>query len=394
MILGMMSVPAYTQIKTSLTLSERQKQAKETARSLNKKYRELRKTKKKNLKENTKATRASIDSLLAKYDTKETLDHAIKELEQQELTTTQQYAFEYLRNNQETDIPSNSKIRDFLKKKVDLPDSEFTTAGTIPQNEITDHALNATDSTEYFTGSWADQEIDKWAGETDELKVLKQPGNFEDGIHPMQNARQAGMKHLSMGDLQDPKIMEAVQALDKYKKKYRTIADTREIIKGDGKSQKINSLEGEPFGQRVQWSGQFHLETGRPIMLDFNPNVAYRFSTDFNAGIGGMFRWQISDKKNTPSSSTLPVIGLRIFSEYRIIKSYHGHVEFEQLSSPANGNEQINKTQIAKSINAGMAKSFALYKNLKGKVMLLYNIELSGDRLYQSPWVVRVGVGN
>ena len=129
-------------------------------------------------------------------------------------------------------------------------------------------------------------------------------------------------------------------------------------------------------------------------MLDFNPNVAYRFTKDFNAGIGGMFRWQISDKKNTPSSFTLPVTGFRIFSEYRIIKSYHGHVEFEQLSSPANSNEQINKIQMTRSINAGLAKSFALYKKLKGKVMLLYNIEISGDRLYQSPWMVRVGVGN
>ena len=390
-----MGFPAHAQIKTSLTLSERQKQAKQTARSLNKKYRELRKNNKKNINSTTKATRATIDSLLAKYDTKETLNQAIQELEQQELTTTQQYALEYLRNNQEIDKPSNSKIRDFLKKRVELPNAEFS-AGKIPQNEITDHAMYTPDSAEYFTGSWADQEIEKWASETEELNTLKQakPGNFENDIHPMQNARQAGMKHLSMGNVNDPQIMEAVQALDKYKKKYRTIADTREIIKGDAKSQKINSLEGEPFGKRIQWSGQFHIETGRPIMLDFNPNVAYRFTKDFNAGIGGMFRWQINDRKNTPPPPTLPVTGFRIFSEYRIIKSYHGHLEYEHLSSPANGNELAKSIRTARSINAGLAKSFALYKKLKGKVMLLYNIELSGDRFYQSPWVVRVGVGN
>jgi hypothetical protein len=145
------------------------------------------------------------------------------------------------------------------------------------------------------------------------------------------------------------------------------------------------------------FGGDLRLEFGNPFTADIDPYAGYKLNRRWTAGAGVTIKWQLSHTDSTDTRSSISKTGLRGFSEYTVYKSFLVHGEYEVIADNIfrKSRETGAKGSIpAQSINLGLGKTFGLAKGLRGKVLILYNITLDGERPYKSPWVVRVGLLN
>jgi hypothetical protein len=211
---------------------------------------------------------------------------------------------------------------------------------------------------------------------------------FDFDNHPLKNAKQAGMKQF---DKLNESFESGKEQIDKLKKKYAYVPDSKDMKSAT----KRNSLSGVPGKKRIVFGGNFHLDIGDPLFLDFNPILGYRINRKWTAGIGGTIRFRLSYSDSTDFQYRVPTTGLRSFGEYQFFKSFLAHAEYEVLADDVFASEPQEKIrQATQSINIGLGSTFGIYKGLKGKVLLLYNIPLDGETKYHSPWVVRFGFLN
>jgi hypothetical protein len=378
-----------------------------TRQNPKKTYASIQRENKKTARLQSMSIKSTIDSLQRAHDGEDELRQAILEMEQNVNTTPEQStALSYL--NQTNKAPNKNISRKDIENHLSRErENQLLARSETDIKNLYRDDLSLADDAEGFNwldapqdsssqsmGERMDKRIDDLAATSEEYKSLKQaePAPFPIADHPLSQARQAGMKHLQKDDA---KVMEAIQALDKYKSKYRLITNSADLAdKKSGTAEKINSLKGEPFVKRIKWSGQFHVELGKPLLVDFNPGIAYRFNKDWSLGIGGTIRGQLTGKN--VDDAAFPIKGIRTFTEYRTWRSFYVHAEHEYLTRKIPRTESAigASAKTGQSINIGVGKTFALYKGLKGNTVILYNIDLNGSGFYKSPWVVRVGVGN
>lgn len=378
--------PAYGQIDTKISVSENIRQQKELAKTMQKEFRNNRKVFKKSVRQATKETLLAIDSLQETHR-EAAWDEIATMIDIDQLTPAQQMAVECLKER-------GGKITKRDVKELVTRNAQDRLPVPVENITGTQLPINAADSSKASWDQAAESQAERLAKETGEYRAIEQAAAAAPDIeelqsgHPMQYARQAGMKHISAAD---PRIARATQELDKYKKKYQYIRDAVSPDKDSrpGDARKISSLQGEPLVKRLQWSGHFHLEAGAPLLIDFSPGLAYRLDRNVSIGVGAALRARFSNKE-----SLLPASGLRVFCESRIWKSVSAYGEYERLTRAASSAEAAMPASNAmQSVNAGLARTFSIYKGLKGKAMILYNVDLNDGGFYQSKWVVRVGVG-
>ena len=375
---------AYGQIDTKIRVSENIRRQKEVAKTMQKEFRNHRKAARKSVRQTTKETLAAIDSLRARYG-----EAAWRELEalidKGQLTPAQQMAVECLkeRGGKVTKRDVKERAKSYAQNLPPLPNEGLT------EMQL---SVNAADSSRESWDITAERAAERLARETSDYRAIEQAAASAPDVeelpsaHPMQYARQAGMKHISLAD---PRFTKAAQELDKYKKKYQYIRDAVSPAKDSrpGESRKIASLQGEPLVKRLQWSGHFHLEAGAPLLIDFSPGMAYRLDKNIAFGAGAALRF-------SSEGSLLPAAGLRVFGESRVWKSFSAYCEYERMTRAASSAEAVAQvSNTMQSVNAGLARTFSIYKGLKGKAMILYNIDLNDGGFYHSKWVARVGVG-
>lgn len=413
-LLAATTIPVSAQINTNLSISDNLQIQKEEARMIRQKYRELKKLNKENTRHEYNQIIAFLDSLQKKYKTEKELSLYLQQQENDavDLTDSELRAIRYLKKYPllEKNKISRSNLKKYIKEEWDKrlinysADEEIkdliTDTGKLPDDTLFQN-LSQFDKLNSFKpdssfGQTIDQQIDNLAAATSEFHALQQESSKTSALpfesltdHPLSKARQAGIKFFEKEDL---KVNEAIAVLDQYKEKYRYIRNSAEINKEEAKdtiNQKINSLQGEPFRKRLQWSGNFHLEAGKPLVIDFSPGVAYRFDRNWSIGIACMIR----SRFDRLTRHSIPAKGFQAYTEYRIWKSFSLYGEYEYLMrSKTDGETSSEKIKSGQSINAGLSKSFGLFKGLKGKAMVLYNVEMNGGRFYETPWVVRVGV--
>ncbi len=223
-------------------------------------------------------------------------------------------------------------------------------------------------------------ELKELKGETQQLtKVKNSLEQYQAMMEEMKSKKPSreDAEKLAKRELQDhfaneqSKLKAGIAELDRLKKKYHTIPDSRYLPK-----HAPNIMRGKPFRERIVPILSFQSFSSKDVLIDFQPTVAYKVSGRLRPGWGGSYRVEAS----STSVSYAKVYGFRVFNDYRFIGSNYFRVEAEWMniapsvwsrySFPADPVQKEWRFRL----NAGVVKTYPISKRFAGQAAILYNV--------------------
>ncbi len=129
--------------------------------------------------------------------------------------------------------------------------------------------------------------------------------------------------------------------------------------------------------------------------ISISPQIGYKVTDRYSVGVGIIYQYV---KIKQPVDASLSNFGWSVFNRFNITNQFFAYAEFERLRfeyftsfSP----ERTSKSSY-NSLLIGGGYSEQLGGRASFNVMALYNIlydESDDARPYNSPWVIRAGVG-
>lgn len=189
----------------------------------------------------------------------------------------------------------------------------------------------------------------------------------------------------------EEKLQAGVAQLEKLKRKYGSIPDSRYLPR-----HAPSDMKGKPFIERLVpgINFQFFQLSGLTI-TDFSPFMMYRFTSRWRAGAGGTYRLQFN-KKIEPVH-THDSYGYRIMTDYKVISGFHAHVEVEWMNmtpyDPATNNliNDSEKKQWIPALYLGILKQYKAGKHVNGNFQVIYNFLYHRNGLYPNKFNIRFG---
>lgn len=120
-----------------------------------------------------------------------------------------------------------------------------------------------------------------------------------------------------------PQIQQAQQKFTKYKRKMEWLKE------GSGKN--ANSLKGDSLSKRMIYGGNFQLTSMRPFSIVIAPLMGYRLNKKISMGVSISYK-SILGKTPLQTKAFGGEIGYRVFADYKLVKSWFGHFEFESMN--------------------------------------------------------------
>jgi len=173
----------------------------------------------------------------------------------------------------------------------------------------------------------------------------------------------------------------------KLKKTYSEVNDLHDL----STAKKSSSLSGARFSERLVFGGTFQLHLDEDTKIDLNPELSYRISKKFEAGIGGTYRLTVATKDLPQVMDDPMVMGFRGFVEHRLFKDFFVHGEYEGLKGSIPQVGDLSGKDWYFSFLAGIERRFNLKEKAQAQAQVLYNFNSQGNPSYGSPWVFRVG---
>lgn len=229
------------------------------------------------------------------------------------------------------------------------------------------------------------QELQKQSGIIDETKgkldIVKDPSSGKEKAVEM--AKEVAIDHFAGKDQQ---LKAAMDQMAKYKQKYSSMSSIKDLPK-----RPPNAMKGKPFIERLVPGLYFQFQQKRFNLFDFNPYVGYRISGRFTAGAGWNERFA-RDKKLDTWNPNGRIYGPRAFVDFRVFRGFMAHLETEYMNSFVhadikNQNYEVGNREWVWGMMTGMKKDYKIYKNLRGTVLLQYNLF---NPKYRAPYVDRL----
>lgn len=272
------------------------------------------------------------------------------------------------------------------------------------QSEVKQNIPDSSTLSQYKTDK-IDQLVEEQALKNEQLQELKkqagQAGNpteaitskgdelnqqMEQAQDPAYLRRQAALKAYMVANDVAGEQMEQLQSamgnMQKYKKKYFSVDNSADVDAGIEKPKRA-----EPLNKHWSWGGNFQFDRSNPLGMDLAPTLQYSFNRTFSLGTSLTWRYKF-DKDNDykPPKGEDMTYGLRLFGQYKVIRSFFVQAEYEKISMPAEGRSW------QQAFNAGVGKTFTISDKLKGNITILYNLNHNRSEVYEKPWLVRFGV--
>jgi hypothetical protein len=216
------------------------------------------------------------------------------------------------------------------------------------------------------------------AGMGKEMKAMQDQAKALQDQEQMQRYAKEKAAKLANADFAKfaPQIQQAQQQFTQYKKKMEWVKE------GSGKN--ANSLKDEPFGKRLIYGGNFQIPELDPFSVVAAPFVAYRINKKFSSGVSVSYK-SIIGKNDLKSKSFGAEVGYRVFTDYKLIKNWFAHGEFERLSKVVkNIDRDGTHTTWQSNGYIGAGRQINAIKGLKINAMFLVNI-LHKDLKYFDP---------
>jgi hypothetical protein len=236
----------------------------------------------------------------------------------------------------------------------------------------------------------AEKQVEKSATNVSEIKDLKKEETIvqtqknafqqyedmvsnlkkENGLKEVKNISTKALPNPLVG--QESKLQAGIAQLDKLKKKYHNIPDSRTILR-----RIPNEMRGKPLKVRIVPGLGFQWYPGKQTGMDLSSYLMYRLTGRLRLGLGYSDRL-VFDSKNWNMSSG-HVQAMRLMTDYRLIPTLNLHVEEEWTHydlSAQNIYRTLNDPPLKEwnvKLNMGVLKSYKISRRIDGQMQLLYN---------------------
>jgi hypothetical protein len=176
-------------------------------------------------------------------------------------------------------------------------------------------------------------------------------------------------------DLKTIPLDNGFSELEKYQKKYGVLADSRNLPK-----KRYNPLKGVPWNQRLVPGIYFQVASfqGSWRMVDVSPNLEYRFSDRFRAGIGGTYQVLMNMSPIFIETNT-HYIAIRSTANYKIYGGLFANIQASLARKPdysnylRSGSSIDSVTSWESDVYVGLSKFYKMRKSLYGAFQVLVN---------------------
>jgi hypothetical protein len=153
-----------------------------------------------------------------------------------------------------------------------------------------------------------------------------------------------------------------------------------------------NQMKGKPFRQRFIPGITLQAYNGEKFAMDVAAQAGYRVTGRLTTGIGYTYRISISDK-NTNIVRGEGISGYRAYVDFRLLKSFFAHGEFESLSLDARKQPKLFETLPSQTYGSyfGLGKRYNVSRKIKGSVTGLYRVDYKGEVPGLSKLTLRIG---
>jgi hypothetical protein len=183
----------------------------------------------------------------------------------------------------------------------------------------------------------------------------------------------------------EEQLKAAMDKISKYKQKYSSVSSLKDLPK-----RPPNAMKGKPFIERLIPGLYLQYQQKNYLLFDFNPYAGYRIGGRFTSGLGWNQRYAYS-KKNHEWNSRSRIFGPRVYVDFNMGKGFIAHLESEMMNafvpSTIVGNPDTGKREWVWDMMTGLKKEYKIYKNLKGTVLIQYNLF---NPHYKAPYVDRL----
>lgn len=184
------------------------------------------------------------------------------------------------------------------------------------------------------------------------------------------------------------KLETASQKVSKLFSKYRIFSNSNDL----SDARKITSMEGKTLFERLVVGGTFNVISTKPFSLDLSPQLGYKLTSRFFAGIGMNYRITFSDSIKYSWYVSPRNTAFKAFASYDIIKSWYGYLESEISGSMGHSVEQDEKSKWSVNYFIGAGRRFLIHPKLYMTVTALYNLNnQTQNYIYPQRFQVRVG---
>jgi hypothetical protein len=180
-------------------------------------------------------------------------------------------------------------------------------------------------------------------------------------------------------------LKAAMEKIAKYKQKYSSVSSLKDLPK-----RPPNPMKGKPFIERLVPGLAFQYQVKNYYLIDVHPYAGYKLSGRFTAGLGWNQRFAYN-KKTHEWNSRSRIFGPRAFVDFKLGKGFIAHLETEMMNTfvPATfvGGTDQGQREWVWGMMTGIKKEYKIYKNLKGTVLIQYNLF---NPNYKAPYVDRL----
>lgn len=171
---------------------------------------------------------------------------------------------------------------------------------------------------------------------------------------------------------QEQKLSAGMAALEKLKRKYRNIPDSRYLPRFVP-----NEMKGKPFKDRIVPGVSFQGFAGSQKGLDLSPYLLYRLTGKVRLGAGATWRFTAPGSVHIQYGK---VFGYRGIAEYRFLGGWYVHAESEWMYFDPTVKKYYQRPVDPPiqnwnwRLNAGILKTYKISRRFSGQTQILYNV--------------------
>jgi hypothetical protein len=231
------------------------------------------------------------------------------------------------------------------------------------------------------------KELEKQNSEVAKYKDMVSKGNDPEAMKKMAQQQVVTYATDHFKGKEDA-LKQAMDKMSKLKEKYSEMPTMEQMTK-----RVRNAMHGKPLVERIVPGMTMQIQKWGNFQVDFNPNVSYRISGVWNAGLGWNERVSFSKWNKTVPADR--IFGPRVFTSVIIKKGFGVKAEIEKMNSwvpQTVVNPDGGRRAWVWSLFVGIKKEYNFSKTIRGNFQTLYNIYDDHDSSpYADKLVVRIG---
>lgn len=145
----------------------------------------------------------------------------------------------------------------------------------------------------------------------------------------------------------------------------------------------------KPFADRLVFGGNIGLQFGSTTVINISPQVGYKITDRFIAGVGGTYQYVRLRYYN--AQYEYRILGYNVWSRYYPFENLFAHAEYNRLYSEWQPWTNKGKYWIdGVLVGAGYRQNIA--GNFGANILVLFNVKPSPEWPYRNP-IIQAGFG-